>query len=176
MFKLKYTLIAVVLVLVINFTITIVSGDTYVASVTETIDCSQKSLWNHLLNVKDKHLFRSEIDTVIVHKRLPGGYKKWEERHKNDVYMIYQHDTIIRFSEIKFTLLESSKNVTGKWKYELAPIDALHCQLTITDEGKIDGFFNQWMLTLLGKDFFVKRDLSTVKEIVEKSNAKKIVK
>ncbi len=169
----KWSIIVLGLVLVMHLMFTFFSSDMYSGKVEQKLKFENGAIWNHLMNVKELHLTRKELDTVIVEKKLPGGMQQWREVYKNGDEESFKHTSKKQLEYIEFETIESDKGIVGKWKFEIVPLkdltDGNKCVLIVKEESTATNFFYKWIHSLVGRDARMKRMTETLKHQLEEA-------
>lgn len=176
MVKKKLSVIVVFVVLGLHLAFTFFSPDLYEGSIATELKFDKSAIWNHLINVKELHLTRKELDTIEVVKKYPGGMQQWKEVYKNGDSEEFKHVSFDRGNKLVFETVSSDKGVMGKWEIEIFPIedetDSKKCVLKINETSTANSFFYKWIHTLIGREAKMKKITETLKHQLEEASKK----
>lgn len=177
MVKKKFSVIILFIVLLLHLAFTFFSSDVYEGSIATEIDSDKSAIWNHLINVKELHLTRKELDTVEVIKKYPGGMQHWKELYKNGDLEEFKHISFEKENKLVFETVRSDKGLIGKWELEILPMednltDEKKCILKINETSTANTFFYKWIHTLIGREAKMKKITETLKYQLEKAGKK----
>lgn len=111
------------------------SQSKYSDTVTMNISFGPELTWNELVDVKNGHRKKTDVESVDIVNEY-GRLLAWKENLKNGGYRIYRMNQAIENQKLVVELTESSYGLTGVWTFILEK-DFAGTKVTITEESEL---------------------------------------
>lgn len=136
----------------------------------EVINASVKDIWKLLDDTERFSMCRHEVDSVKLWPPNEMGKKRWTEYVGFWGTMNYEIINQIPDSLLDIQLKHSDFGMSGRWTFQLKPIDSHQTEVTIIEHSRNEGLLMRSILATLGRDANMGLLLSAIRKNVAPSN------
>jgi len=160
---LKITFGLLFTIVLIVFCIGMFASKAHHSERSDTFNCSRLKLWTTLNDIQDLPKRRKEIKRVEFTGTTKNGLRKWKQYTVMGGLMTMEEIESKPMEKLKVSITESTFGMKGVWTYELSGNDSTFCSLTITEDSEIDKLLLRSLMTILGRDANIKKEINTLK-------------
>lgn len=135
----------------------------YHGQVSVLLPASKTQVWDQLIDIEHLPDRRKEIQKVEILGLNKNGNRSWKEYADGGQYMIFEVLELDYHKRMVINLQESSFGMTGTWSYDLSGDDSTKTNLTVTEDTKINNMFLRALVTLTGRNRFLKSEIEHMK-------------